>query len=407
MPILNTLWISVMALHLEAAHFLTGGNSQRITRLTKDGSSEQIEIFYEFDRELPWSTNKPLDAHVLPAVFYAMERGEPLRVHGVLSRSFMRNIEELQLAWCCWKPERYQRIQVIPDHVVDARRIGNERAISAFSGGVDATFTAIRHANSKDPSRYHLTDVLMVHGFDISLSNPEHFRRLRQRVKPLIDELGLVLNTVRTNSAKALQLNWDDTHAVLIAACLQMFSDHFQFGLIGSTEPYNALIIPWGSTPVTDYLMSGDLMTVVHDGAAFSRTAKIAEIVKHSTACKTLKVCWSGKDQGINCGVCEKCVRTKLNFLAALGVVPECFESGLDIGLIPNLSISNLTQLRELESIADFAEKRGGSYDWLPPLKRRIARGMDKSDRNVIIRAIINILDAFRLKATVKKFMRY
>src|SRR5882672_9865835 len=146
-------------LHLEVFNTVKDGKTRHITRLTDDRDANAIEVFHEFDRIMPWSGDTPLDGHMLNVLLYAASIGKPLRVHGPLSRTAMRNMEELLLAWSRWKPARYQRIDIVPDGVLDLRgSIGAESAISAFSGGVDATFTALRHAAAirsvPDATRY-------------------------------------------------------------------------------------------------------------------------------------------------------------------------------------------------------------------------------------------------------------
>jgi len=335
-----------------------------------------------------------------------MSKGKSLRVHGLVSSRFMRNINELQMAWCCWKPEVYKLIDIIPDRVVNVTRSTSDKVISAFSGGVDATFTALRHAHAVNYTRYPLTDVLMVHGFDVALKNTAAFDRLLSRVEPLLSDLKLSRWIVRTNTKDVLDISWEDSFAAQLAGCLHMLSHDFGYSLIGSSEPYDAMVFPWGSTPATDYLMSGDQMTVVHDGASFSRTQKSAEILKSPIACKTLKVCWSGEDQGTNCGVCEKCIRTKLNFLAAGNASPECFSELLDISTIGSLVISNKAQLAELEGIARFAKARHLVCEWLPLLEKRIARGINTYEPSFAKRAIITTLDIVGLKEPAKKYWR-
>jgi len=394
-----------MSLHLTVSHSIIDGKSRRITHLT-DGSDTK-EIFHDFDRLLSWSDSTLLDGHVLIILLYAMSRGQTLYVHGTLSNGIVRNLEELQLAWQLWKPSIYKKIQVIPDRIIDARRIRNDNTIAAFSGGVDGTFTALRHtALLPDPIRYPLTDVLMVHGFDVLVNNHDHFNQLYNRVLPILNELGLAIRVVRTNSKEELQLDWTDVFGLQLAGCLHMMSDEFQYCLIGSGEPYDLLLFPWGSTPATDYLMSGDQMTVIHDGAAFSRTAKIAELLAVPTACKTLKVCWMGQHQGENCGVCEKCVRTRLNFHAAGMVSPPCFDTALDVSLIRELAILNMPQLAELQSIVDYAERRGIRADWLTLLKIRLAKGITNYEPNVIKGWIIALLDRLGLKDLARTLWR-
>jgi hypothetical protein len=161
-----------------------------------------------------------------------------------------------------------------------------------------------------------------------------------------------------------------------MAACLHMLSDRFNYGLVGSSEPYDALIIPWCSSPITDYLMSGDRLSIVHDGAAFSRTEKVGFLANHPTACRTLKVCWAGKDQGTNCGVCEKCTRTRLNFLAVGVASPACFQEPLDMARITSIPLQNTTQLSELQTILRYARHKGIVADWVTLLQKRIAAGI-------------------------------
>src|SRR5262249_34334167 len=158
-----------------------------------------------------------------------------------------------------------------------------------FSGGLDATFTALRHNKIlPDHVRYPLKDALMVHGFDVSLDHPEYFTQLTERTKPLLDFAGMTLNTVKTNS-KALNIQpWEDSHAAELTACLHMFSHKFAYGLLGSGEPYDTLVFPCSSTPATNYLLSGDNFRIVHDGAGFSRTHKIEQIGRYAVALQTI-----------------------------------------------------------------------------------------------------------------------
>jgi len=331
-------------------------------------------------------------------------------VHGTLTRKGMRNLEELLQIWTLWKPKLYSHIRIIPENVLDiGGPLGPNNAIAAFSGGVDATFTAVRHAKLlPDDIRYPLTSLLMVQGFDVALSNSHAFTQLMQRVQPLVADLGLQLRTVRTNSKELCLQNWEDSFALELAACLHMFNHEFRYGLIGSSEPYDALILPWGSTPVTDHLMSGDCFSLIHDGAGYSRTDKVAEIARNPIACKTLKVCWEGEDRSGNCGGCEKCIRTRLNFLAASNSAPSCFSGELDLSAINSITIKNAAQLAELSSIVNYAGSHGVEGAWLPLLKARIARSRlceSYPSRGAVSRSILMILSMLGLKKPIKQLL--
>lgn len=177
------------ALHLEVFDSVEGGRTRRVTRLSEDGA-RPIEIFHEFDRVLAGSAGRPLDGHVLSVLLYACARGTPLIVHGTLTRAALRHLEELQLAWRMWKPGRYRRIDIVPTGIVDGRGgDGPERAVATFSGGVDSTFTALRHTRLLPPAtRYPLDTLLVVHGFDVDLFDDAGFAGLVARVAPLADD---------------------------------------------------------------------------------------------------------------------------------------------------------------------------------------------------------------------------
>jgi hypothetical protein len=324
-------------------------------RRTLKVDSDKFNITLYFDLVGCFDALEPevLDGFVFGIIFLAMETGYPLRVHGKLSLSALYNLAEFQRAWACWLPERYSTVEIIPDSIEDLTTKPKPNcAISAFSGGVDSTFTAIRHGRQQlGNASYPLKDVILVHGFDVPLNREESFAKLFQRLNPLIEELGLGFKIIRTNLKEASGQDWEHSHGAQLAACLHNFAHEYRYAIIASTYPYNLLHYPWGSTPITDHLLSGDQMRIIHDGASYSRTEKLAEIAKHPTALKTLKVCWEGPNPEENCGLCEKCLRTKLNFLA-LGIDnPSCFDNSFNLQDITKISIRNQGQFNDLKSI--------------------------------------------------------
>lgn len=349
---------------------------RRTLRLHQTGTSGDGDLTFFFD--LLGNTDAPipkvLDGFVLGVIFLAMQQGRTVKVHGKMSRSAIFNLAEFQSAWACWRPERYRRVDILPDEIIDLPVTQHPpRAISAFSGGVDGTFTAIRHARKlMGNASYPLTDVMLVHGFDVPLGKLGAFDLLLERIRPLVAELGLGIKPVRTNLREASGQEWEDSFGAQLAACLHNYSHDYNYALMGSGEPYSNILYPWGSTPATDHLMSSDPMRIVLDGAAYSRTEKLAEIVKLPTAQRTLKVCWEGADPERNCGQCEKCLRTKLNFLAVGISEPACFDDGLDLSQIAHIPLRNKAQLSELKSILQYAWAHDVSGDWVGKLKQRI-----------------------------------
>jgi hypothetical protein len=338
-------------------------------------SSRRETLFYEFPREQAPPPPDNFDAALCATVLHAMAEGRDIHLRGPATSAALRNLNEFQLAWARWLPAVYRPIAIEVETVVSRAHPVTERVIAAFSGGVDSSFTLLRNTLRTRAATYQVDTVLLVHGFDISRSNPDALQELVDRTEPLRRLAGAQLRIVRTNSKELRLQKWEDSCGAELAACMHLFSGEFSHALVGSTEPYDALVLPWGSNPVTDHLLSGGRLAVVHDGAGFSRTDKILFLSGFPAALKTLKVCWQGSEQGRNCGVCEKCVRTQLNFLAVGVTQAPCFERPLDLGRIGRIPILNNTSLGELRSILQYAERRNIDAEWLDALRRRLTQG--------------------------------
>jgi hypothetical protein len=343
--------------------------------LRYSSSSRTEVLFYEFPRELAPPPPESFDAVLCALILHAMAEGREIRLRGAATSQMLLNLSEFQLAWSRWLPAVYRQVDIDVDSVIDRAPVRPQRTMAAFSGGVDSTFTVLRNSPHSARRPYTVDTVLLVHGFDVALSNSNDLQELIARTAPIRALTSVQLRIVRTNSKELRLQKWEDSFASQLAACMHLFSAEFSNALIGSSEPYDALVLPWGSNPVTDHLLSGGELTIVHDGAAFSRTDKIAFLSGVPAALQSLKVCWEGKQQGRNCGVCEKCVRTQLNFLAVGITEAPCFDGPLDLRRIPNISIRNDALRAEFASIVQYAEARNIDEEWVRLLRERVRRG--------------------------------
>jgi hypothetical protein len=73
---------------------------------------------------------------------------------------------------------------------------------------------------------------------------------------------------------------------------------------------------PWGSHPALDPHYSTVDLQVVHEGLTLSRLDKVRLISDWDVALRNLRVCTMNPTEGLNCGQCEKCMRTMLELLA-------------------------------------------------------------------------------------------
>lgn len=328
------------------------------------------------DRELLSARHDPF---VIGFLFTAMRLGGEVRVHGAVSASLLARLEELQEAWTAWRPGRYRTVawradRELPDEAADVAHVESAPAICAFSGGVDACFTALRHRRGlAGRGTLPVQAAVMVHGLDIPLGDRKAFEAAFANSAAILADLDLPLHWMRTDF-RALDDDWEDACGAAACACLSWYAGGYGRGLLGSSEPYAHPVIPWGSTPFTDPLFSGGRFRIVHDGAGYSRSEKVRTIARWPAAMARLRVCWAGTDKSRNCGRCEKCIRTALNFRAvgvdALPFMPQPIDDERI------LHLRGLTPLaaNEFRSIVRTAEAEGIRAPWLRTLRRTLKR---------------------------------
>jgi hypothetical protein len=271
------------------------------------------------------------DAFVLGSLLHWMAAGGAVHVHGAVSRTLLSNLDEWQAALHSWLPGRYFPVAFTADDVVDVAPAPSAPAISAYSGGLDATCTAIRHARGLVGWRtVDLRVLLLVHGFDIPLDRPAEFDRARTRARESAEELGLELRSVATNF-RDLGQSWELAHGLGLASALHLYSPEFGVGLIGSGASYPRIHMPWGSNPTTDPFMSSGTMRIRHDGTELTRTDKARIVATAPLLLRRLRVCWQGEELSRNCGRCEKCVRTYWAFHIAGARQPACFDGPVTV----------------------------------------------------------------------------
>ncbi len=331
-------------------------------------------LWYRVQAEQSSLLTKSCDPFVAATIFLAMSQGTDILVHGEISPSLLQNLQEFQAIWSCWRPNHYQQVEITADieqeHTVTNRV---ERAISAFSGGLDSCFTALRHSQGKcGRSQRPLQAGLMVHGLDIPLSMPEAFDKAMQKSRLALTSLGLEAIPMATNF-RSFPQNWEDAHGVGVASCLMLLQGGYAMGLIPSSDPYHAIDLSWGwgSNPLTDPLLSSRSFSIIHDGGAFSRPAKLMQIAKWPEALQTLRVCWEGKQKDRNCGYCEKCVQAILTFRALELDLPPCFENDVTDQEIARVLKREL--LIEYAPILAFARERAISDSWMTVLEEFVS----------------------------------
>lgn len=323
----------------------------------------------EIPADICYQTVRCVDGFVAGVIFAAMESGENLEVHQPMTLKGIQNLSQFIEAWGNLLPDTYKKIKIHAHTIVNPEPITTNDAISAFSGGVDACFSLLRNAESDwGDASFNIKYVLGVQGFDIPKEKFAEYEELMERVSPIYEQYGCKRLKVWTDIKDQSKQDWDMSHAAQLASCLHIFSEHFSAGLIGSSEPYCDFFGPWGSMPSTDFLLSSGQMDIVHDGAGYSRTEKVERIAKNQVVLDRVKVCYQ-KGFNDNCGVCEKCYRTRLNFLAVGVENPKCFNQPIDYNHIKKVKFNSTVRFTELKSILSYAQAHQAEGEWVSAVK--------------------------------------
>src|SRR6476469_6060017 len=72
-------------------------------------------LWYRFPSKYTSFLTFSCDPFVVATILMAMNQSSDLVVHGQVSPSLLRNLEEFQAAWSCWHPDRYHHIQITAD----------------------------------------------------------------------------------------------------------------------------------------------------------------------------------------------------------------------------------------------------------------------------------------------------
>ena len=253
------------------------------------------------------------DAFVAALILRAMSVGEDIEVRAPLSARLARGLEQYQRTLAAWFPHRLTPVE-IRGPIEPAGPASGGAVLTAFSGGVDSYYTLWAHVAGQETCELaRITHGLFVHGFDLPLSQADAaYDVARDRTAEGLADLGIELVTARTNVQSFVpRRDWGLFHGSALAAAALALGRGVRRFYVPATHTIGHLV-PWGSDPRIDPLLSTETLEVVHDGAELSRVQKTAAIGAWPPTFGRLRVCVCYDPAVINCGRCEKCLRTMM-----------------------------------------------------------------------------------------------
>ena len=169
-----------------------------------------------------------------------------------------------------------------------------------------------------------IKDCLVVYGFDFggcedTEQQYESFERAVTTLSTVAHDANVTLIPVRTN-LRYLDADLDcwmkEFHGAALAAVAHAFSERLTRINIASTARIPRTL-PWGSHPLLDPNYGSADLRIWHDGLQYSRLDKARLVAGWDAALANIRVCNENPPAKLNCGRCEKCVRTMLELLVA------------------------------------------------------------------------------------------
>jgi hypothetical protein len=365
----------------------------RVRRLDGDQLIDEQHLWFQSDSSIepPDDDDDDCDCYLIAFLMVAMREGRDLTVQGSVSKVLLGNLFEYQAIWNKWLPSKYSLVEMRASSV----RTGETPALGAvcaFSGGVDATFSVWRHSQKQCGHRSQdIQRCSMIHGFDIALEDQFAFDHAYKTAARTLADIDLKLVPIRTNFREITLTEWGHVFGCAVVATLGNLKNAGGTGIVGSGPSYDVSQLSWGSTPVADHLLSSGGFHVLHDGASHNRSEKALAISEWNLGTASLRVCWQNAQGGRNCGKCEKCLRTQLNFLAVGAPIPASFpDPELNFKHLDDVAISKGVLPIEWQQLHDMAKRYHVRGAWVPRLRKVLRRNRRAtSRRNFILGTVL------------------
>jgi hypothetical protein len=338
---------------------------------------------------------------VMPLAMWMGERR--VRIEGTVCCRLRDGLRAAMQLFSLWY-ERCRPLEIEPTRGFAPTRSRREpRAASFFSGGVDAL--ALLRSNRLDYPADHpasIRECILLFGLnsydaDADGPRPERlalFEAQRERMSSFADRVGVTLVPIQTN-IRALYpdfRSWTDVGfgagTLSTALCLSRRIDRVELasGGIGMRHP------PKGSHAWLDHQYSTEAVGIRHAQIALTRLEKTRLVAEWDEGLAVLRSCFYQqipRDGQVNCGECEKCVRTMLA-LVALGKLhqaPTFPLNDLTPSMLEPVWIEDPVAFHYYTQCVDALVVRG-RHDLVAPLRRKLTSYHRRERRHRIVAAL-------------------
>lgn len=298
----------------------------------EDCDQPEREVYIETEEPFGADLSSNPDAFLVGCLVPAMHFGEKrIAMEDAVCPFLKEGIDTVMAIMQLWSDGRMKPLDIdTPVRSLINQDHREPRAAMVLSGGIDSLATLRLN-------RYHypeahpgvIRDGFIIHGFDIGgvvKRGMKHhvFDRARRAMMAVAKDAGISLIPVYTNirhlcDERSLWLDY--FFGAVLAAVGHAFSARMNLLYLAASFDLSNLV-PCGSHPLLDTEYSSYRLRIRHSHVALSRMAKLKIVSQWETAFQNFRVCLANVPGRLNCGKCEKCVRTMLGLLG-LGVLDK------------------------------------------------------------------------------------
>ena len=147
-----------------------------------------------------------------------------------------------------------------------------------------------------------------------------------------------------------------------------------------------------------DPMWSTEGLEFVHHGVEANRIEKLRVLSQHDWILESLRCCNERPRRALNCGRCEKCMRTMLNLLI-VGALDRCptFETGLDARRLASIRLHTGHTVALMRQNIAALEEGGHPKEYVRALKTALRRSRrEAAFRELMESTIPTLTEGFR-----------
>lgn len=388
----------------------------------EDSGYGEREVFFETDACFSDSLAQDAGAFLLAAIIPAMQFDERrIRIEGHVCPQLRDGLYTAIRQLRHWYGVGNDNLTIEASQGFRPSRVPDKHQTACcMSGGIDSLASFRRNrVNLPLDHPGSVKDLLFIHGFEVGGSrkhdaNHESYASDREMLSEFARlqnaELIPVYTNIRFLEEDAPGIYYTNlfvmqSFAACLAACAHVLGNRLTNLLIPSSHEISGLE-PLGSHPLLDPSYSSASLNVAHDGLLYSRFDKMRLLADWPASLEVLRVCADPlRPKGkINCGKCEKCVRTRVSLLV-LNVLDKCptFE-GNDV-MAEDIDRLWITQPGPDSSTYGYLGY-GSNHFWEMMMNEVIKMGrMDLA--SAIERKLVEYRQVLKKQAWIKRIKRY